>query len=89
MERDKRAKRTAAAVCLIALGVFLAVGILSDATGVVGTAMQKGILGVLGVGGYLLPFIVMAFGMMLVLPMGEDVTAKSTLMGLLLLVTLL
>ena len=40
MERDKRAKRTAAAVCLIALGVFLAVGILSDATGVVGTAMQ-------------------------------------------------
>lgn len=89
MERDKRAKRTAAAVCLIALGVFLAVGILSDATGVVGTAMQKGIFGVLGVGGYLLPFIVMAFGIMLVLPMGEDVTAKSTLMGLLLLVTLL
>ncbi|MEG1547723.1 MAG: DNA translocase FtsK [Clostridia bacterium] len=63
---QSQVKREVAGVCLIALGLFFAVSIYSDAVGIVGNAISDFFFAFFGVLCYILPVLVFALGIAII-----------------------
>ena len=62
---------TAISLFLLVLGVFIFISLISDLTGPLGMLFKYGLLGLLGVGGFLVPLLCIYIGILIVLQKGK------------------
>ncbi len=70
-------RREVTGVCLVALGLFFAVSIYSDAVGIVGSVISDAFFGIFGIAGYVVPVLVFALGIA-VIAMAKKKTKTSS-----------
>ena len=66
-ESQRRIKQEIVAIVLIAVGAFLAFGLLFDSAGKVGMLLNKALSGCFGIMSYALPFFMIAYGIIILI----------------------
>lgn len=69
--------REIAGLVIITLGVFFALTIFTSSTGVVGQVVEPVLFGIFGVFGYIIPFLLMIFGVMVIISRKKHVHTKK------------
>ena len=75
-QQMEQSKREITGVCFVALGLFLAVSIYSDAVGVVGNIVSNAFFALLGMMGFAVPVLMFAAGILIIIFSGRK-TPKS------------
>ena len=65
------------AIIIIAIGAFLIVALQTEAAGAFGAILKKFFLGCFGVLGYVLPYYLLVYGILLFINKAAHITAKS------------
>lgn len=66
-QNDEQNRREVIGICLIAVGLFLGASLYSDAVGLVGKGISSFFFGLFGMAGYVVPAVVVAFGVLAII----------------------
>ena len=80
-ERDKRTIDVIWSITFIAVGIFLAFAVIGDSAGAVGSTIHNISLGLFGVMGYVLPFLIILGGLLLIMRKLQHVNARTSICG--------
>lgn len=80
-ERDKRTIDVIWSITFIAVGIFLAFAVIGNSAGAVGSTIHSIGLGLFGIMGYVLPFLIILGGILLIMRKLQHVNARTSICG--------
>ncbi len=79
-ENKKRINDEIVAIIMLVIGIFLAIAMHTDLAGIVGEKISDFLKGIFGLGGFILPYFLMLFAIMLFMKMSKPFTAKTVIL---------